>query len=229
MTACDEWNASDIGAHLAGIYEEVIRHLRAYAEGRPLSATRGFAEREAKFRALAPKETLAAIDRGDETMRAEISAILNENPGAELLWTGRQMRVDAFLTHLRSECALHRWDLAGDDEISFDLLASFDLFKHAVTAIGSGPMTARGVANGALGEGPFVARLRSDGQPDLKLTVDGALSLELVEAEGAPTIVTDQAARLLVIWGRRPQPPTRLWTDAEPRAARRLRQVLAGY
>lgn len=47
LTACGEWTAHDIAAHLAAACEEVTRHVRAYAEGRPLTATRGFGEREA--------------------------------------------------------------------------------------------------------------------------------------------------------------------------------------
>jgi hypothetical protein len=49
---------------------------------------------------------------------------------------------------LHSECAIHGWDLRGDDDTSWRLLGQFELFKHAVTAIGTGAMTARGVAAG---------------------------------------------------------------------------------
>lgn len=102
------------------------------------------------------------------------------------------MRVDAFLTHLRSECAVHRWDIASDDDASRRLLGQFDLFKHAVTAIGSRPMTARGVAAGA--------------------------------AEGPPL-----AARLLLLWGRTPQPPARAVITGPQAEALRVRRLLAGY
>lgn len=30
-TACPEWTVHDVGAHLAGAHEEVIRHVQAYA------------------------------------------------------------------------------------------------------------------------------------------------------------------------------------------------------
>jgi Mycothiol maleylpyruvate isomerase N-terminal domain len=149
MTACDRWTTHDLGAHLAGTFEEVVRHLRAYADGHPLTSTRGFEEREAPFKLLSPDELLRTIERGDEQMRAEVATIVADDPDATLTWTRRQMRVDSFLTHLRSECAIHRWDMVGDDETSWRLLGSFDLFKHAITAIGSGPMSARGLATGA--------------------------------------------------------------------------------
>jgi mycothiol maleylpyruvate isomerase-like protein len=233
LTACPEWTAHDIGAHLAAACEEVTRHLRAYADGRPLTSTRSFEEREAPFRGLSYARLLDALDRGEETMRAEIGAILAREPDAALRWTGRQMRVDAFLTHLRSECALHRWDLAGDDETSWRLLGNFELFKHAVTAIGAGPMTARGVAAGAAQAGPFTARLRSDGHPDLTVTVSvsvsdaAAVRLSLAETDGEASIVADQAARLLVLWGRMPQPAGRVLVSG-PHAFR-VRSLLSGY
>jgi len=230
LTACGEWTAHDIGAHLAGACEEVIRHLRAYVEDRPLTATRGFEEREASFRELSPARLLSALDRGEEMMRAEIGAILAREPDATLTWTRRQMRVDAFVTHLRSEYAIHRWDLIGDDDVSWSLLGKFELFKHAITAIGAGPMTARGVAAGAAQADPFAARLRSDGHPDLLVTCDAnSVRLSLTEPEGEATIVTDQAARLLTLWGRTPQPPSRVLASGPCAKAFRVRRLLSGY
>lgn len=230
LTACGEWTAHDIAAHLAAACEEVIRHLRAYADGRPLTATRGFEEREAPFRDLTPGRLVAALDRGEETMRAEIGAILAREPNAALTWTGRQMRVDAFLTHLRSESAIHRWDLAGDDDASRDLLGAFDLFKHAVTAIGSRPMTARGVAAGAAEGPPLTARLRSDGHPDLLVSADDSgVRLALAEPAGDAAITADQAARLLLLWGRTPRPPGRAVVTGPRAEALRVRRLLAGY
>jgi hypothetical protein len=163
-------------------------------------------------------------------MRAEIGAVLAREPDADLTWTRRRMRVDAFLTHLRSESAIHRWDLTGDDDVSWRLLGQFDLFKHAITAIGSGPMTARGVAAGAAEAGPFAARLRSDGHSDLLVTVDPtSVRLSLSEPEGEPAIVADQAARLLVLWGRTPQQPSRVLVNGPRAEAFRVRRLLSGY
>lgn len=230
LTACGEWTAHDIAAHVAAACEEVTHHVRAYADGRPLTTTRGCEEREAPFRALPSARLLTALDRGEETMRAEIGAILAAEPDAVLTWTGRQMRVDAFLTHLRSECAVHRWDLAGDDDVSRRLLGQFDLFKHAVTAIGSGPMTARGVAAGAAEGPPLTARLRSDGHPDLLVTADASgVRLALAETEGDAAITADAAARLLLLWGRTPQPPARAVVTGSQAEALRVRRLLAGY
>lgn len=229
MTACSEWTAHDIGAHLAGAYEEVTRHVRAYGEGRPLAATRGFEEREAPFRRLPPAHLLAAIERGEERMRAEIAAVLSDDPDAVLAWTGRQMPLDAFLTHLRSECAIHRWDLLGDDDTSWELLGQFELLEHAFTAIGAGPMTARGVAEDPVECTPFVARLRSDGYPDLLISTHPKIRVEEVQPESDATISTDQPARLLLAWGRTPHPATRLVAGSRQEDAVRVRRLFAGY
>lgn len=154
----------------------VVRHLRSYADGYPLTGTRGFEEREAPFKRLRPAELLRAIERGEEEMRSEVAAIVATEPDAVLTWTRRQMRIDAFLTHLRSECSIHRWDLVGDDDKSLELPGAFDLLKHAVTAIGAGPMTARGVAaRAAVGEAR-TARVRSEGQPDLVVMIGATVS-----------------------------------------------------
>lgn len=230
LTACAEWTAHDIAAHLGAACEEVTNHVRAYADGHPLTTTRGFEEREAPFRELAYPRLLAALDRQETTMRTEIEAVLSEEPDAVLTWTRRQMRVDAFLTHLRSESAIHRWDIAGDDQTSHQLLGQYDLFKHAVTAIGSGPMTARGAAAGAAEGPPLTARLRTEGHPDLLVTVEASgVRLALTEPEGDATMTADQAARLLLLWGRTPHPPTRAVITGSRREALRVRRILSGY
>lgn len=171
LTACGEWTARDLAAHLAAACDEIARHVHAYAEGQPLTRTRGFEEREAPFRELPPTELLAALDLGN-----------------------------------------------------------FDLLKHAVTAIGTGPMTARGVAAGAA-EGPaFTARIRSEGHPDLVVgSGDSGVRLALADPENDAAVTTDQAARLLLLWGRTPQPPARVLITGPRGDALRARRLLAGY
>ena len=51
-----------------------------------------------------------------------LDAVLNLQPDAVVPWTGREMVVATFITHTRSELALHRWDLVGDDDVSAVLL-----------------------------------------------------------------------------------------------------------
>lgn len=229
LTACEAWTVHDVGAHLAGIYEEVLRHVTAYAAHEPLTSTRGFEEREAAFKELSADELLATVEEFEAEMRRVIGTVLADDPDAELDWTGRRMRVKSFLTHLRSECALHRWDLLGDDETSWRNLGQFELLQHAVTAIGSGPIFARAVEAG-IADGPAVtARVRTEGQPDLVVTTaPGKAEVDLAEPDGDAVITTDQAARLLLLWGRDPQPTTRLRSDA-PDDAVHVRRLFAGY
>jgi hypothetical protein len=230
LTSCPEWTVHDVGAHLAGAYEEVTRHVQAYAAGAPLTSTRSFEEREAAYKALGPADLLRAVERGEERMRAEIRAVLEEQPDAVLWWTGRWMRVDAFLSHLRSECAIHRWDMCGDDDTSARLLGQFDLFKHAVTAIGAGPLCARGITAHGSALAGLSARLRSDGHPDLLIEVaDRTPALDLVAPSDEATITGDQAARLLLLWGRNPEPATRLRATGPSSDVVRVRRLLSGY
>lgn len=224
LTACVDWTVRNIAAHMAGNYDEVTRHVRAHAAGDPLTTTRGFAEREAAYLELRYDELLSVVEQGDATMRTEVCAVLDSEPDAELRWTGRQMKIASFLTHLRSECALHRWDMVGDDVVSMRMLGEYELLEHAVTAIGARPMTARGQADGS-----WTARIGATGQPDLSVSVEPAgVTLHLVPATDDPDITGDPAARLLTVWGRIPQPPSRL-RAGDVGAAGRLRRLFAGY
>lgn len=56
-------------------------------------------------------------------MRSVITEVLAREPDAVIPWTGRQMKVAKFIPHMRNEHALHRWDVAGDDSTSLELLA----------------------------------------------------------------------------------------------------------
>lgn len=118
-----------------------------------------------------------------------------------LRWTNRQVHAAGFLKHSRSECAVHRWDLVGDDAVSEKLLSQRELFEHVITFAGPLPMTARGMATGAGTGAALRAKIRAPGQPDLLVTVHhGQPQFAAVEPEGDP------AARLLFLWGCRPTP-----------------------
>ncbi|MHB1088314.1 MAG: hypothetical protein ACYC19_06075 [Acidimicrobiales bacterium] len=58
-----------------------------------------------------------------ERAAVALDAVLNSQPDAVVTWTGREMVVATFITHTRSELALHRWALVGDDDVSAVLLA----------------------------------------------------------------------------------------------------------
>jgi len=230
LTACPARTAHLLGAHLAGNYREITRHVEAYSAGTPLMRTRAFDEREPEFRVKTAPELLRAIDEGERRMRDVLGELLANEEDPVLRWTNRQVHAAGFLKHSRSECAVHRWDLVGDDATSEKLLSQQELFEHVVAFIGALPMTARGMASGA-GTGRVLrAKVRAPGQPDLLVTVHrGEPRLAAVEPEGEALVEGDPAARLLFLWGRRPTPFSRLTCHGTGEELSRLQWLLSGY
>jgi uncharacterized protein (TIGR03083 family) len=228
LTSCPGWTAHHIAAHICGNYEEIEQHVGAFEEGRPLERTRTWEEREQPLRELDHAMLIRRIEDRAAAVAAVIGRVLDEQPEAELTWTGRTVRVAGFPTHLRSENALHRWDLMGDDETSHELLGQQDLLVHAVSFIGL-PLLSRGLAPGA-GPEPFLARMRSEGRDDLIVEAsEGSAHLSVAPPQGSPTIHGDPAARLLLLWGRKPAPFYRLRAGHDRLAAYRAQALLAGY
>lgn len=230
LTACPARTAHALGSHVAGNYEEIRRHVDAYLAGTPLMRTRTFDEREPEFRALSPGKLLDAIETGEQRMRHSIAELLEREPDPVLRWTNRQVHAAGFLKHSRSECAVHRWDLVGDDSVSEKLLSQEELFQHVVAFIGPLPMTARGLATGAGAGKDLRARVRGFGQPDLVVSVHrGAPSLYTAEPEGEAFLEGDPAARLLFLWGRKATPFARLTCNGTGEELSRLQWLLSGY
>lgn len=231
LTACPGRTAHLIAAHIAGNYEEITRHVDAYLAGEPLSRTRTFDEREPKFRQLSASALVAAIDDGERRMRRSLGELLEREQDPVLRWTNRQVRAAGFLKHSRSECVVHRWDIVGDDEIGEKLLAQQELLEHVVGFIGPLSMTARGMATGAGSGGRgFRARVRAASQPDLLIGAYRSQPLlQLVEPEGEALIEGDPAARLLLLWGRRPTPFGRLRCNGTGEELARVQWLLSGY
>ena len=131
---------------------------------------------------------------------------------------------------LRNEHALHRWDIAGDDEISRQLLGSMDLVGHSVGELGR-ILLAAGRRHDPEPDSGFHVRLRAEGQPDLRVVVengDATLAWAGDEANEA-AVDFDAGARQLFIWGRRPDHRGRLRSHlAQPDLAR-LQVLLSGY
>jgi hypothetical protein len=136
VSACDGWTTHEIAAHVTGIAVEVTRHLEPYLQGDPVPRTRSFEEREAPLQAIGHLALLSRLDAEEERMRRMVGEVLSREPDAIIPWTGRRMGVAKFIPHLRNEHALHRWDIAGDDEISRQLLGSMDLVGHSVGELG---------------------------------------------------------------------------------------------
>jgi Mycothiol maleylpyruvate isomerase N-terminal domain len=230
LTACPARTAHLLGAHVAGNYREITRHVQAYLAGNPLTRTRAFDEREPEFREMTAPQLLRSIADGEEQMRASIGELLAREPDPVLRWTNRQVHAAGFLKHSRSECAVHRWDLLGDDALSEKLLSQQELFEHIVAFIGALPMTARGMATGAGTGRSLRARVRAPGQPDLLVSVHrGEPQLLTVKPEGEALVEGDPAARLLFLWGRRPTPFGRLTCNGSTEELSRLQWLLSGY
>ncbi len=136
------------------------------------------------------------------------------------------MAVVSFAPHLRSEFALHRFDLVGDDAPSVTLLAQSELTDHAVTILG-GALLARGKHAGQMG---FRATIESPGSEQVVIIVDDAgPRLERSDATTGPDVSCDPAARLLLLWGRNPGDPRRIQASGDPQTLGTLRSLLAGY
>ncbi len=230
VSACEGWTAHEVTAHLAAAAAEVTCHLKPHLEGRRVPATRSFEEREAPYRAMDDRALRRRLESEEAGMRDMIDQVLRRDPEATIPWTGREMPVVKFIPHLRNEFALHRWDIAGDDEVSFEILGQPALTEHAVSVLGP-ILLGRGLDHDPNAGEDFDVRLGAAGTPDVRLAVkSGLANLELAEnSADEPDVELDPAARCLVIWGRRPAQRQRVRSHLSPPALGRLQVLLSGY
>jgi hypothetical protein len=231
-TSLPGWTAHELVAHLAAGAAEESDLIESHLEGRPERPTRGFEERELPFRAL-PDAPLR--DRlVEEAARLAIALeTLAEDPARDgVLFSGRRMTSADFAMHSRSECALHRWDLVGRDDIGWAMLAQPELTTHALgvlTAMSSLPEAPANRVAHALATSDQRVVLRSAPFDDVILTIsDGVVALAEAPIDDAPpTVELDAAARLLLLWGRRePSAPVDLRAES---AERRIVTALLGW
>ncbi|SDJ31944.1 Mycothiol maleylpyruvate isomerase N-terminal domain-containing protein [Frankineae bacterium MT45] len=234
VSACAGWTTHEVAAHVAGIAAEVTRHLKPYLAGDPVPETRSFEEREAPLQQLEHSALLRRLDAEDERMRSIVDDVLESDPDAVIPWTGRRMAVAKFIPHLRNEYALHRWDIAGDDEVSGRLLGDLDLVAHSVGELGRILLVA-GRQHDPDAASDFNIRLRTPGQPDLRVVVEaGHAALVWGDdaddgSDDAPALEIDAGARHLFIWGRRPDHRGRLLSQLHQPELARLQALLSGY
>ena len=230
MSACTGWTTHEIAAHVAGIAVEVIRHLEPYLSGDPVPSTRSFEEREALLQAMSHPRLLARLDQEEQRMRSVVGEVLDREPGAVIPWTGRRMAVAKFVPHLRNEHALHRWDIAGDDDTSRALLGDDELVGHSVGELGRILLRAGRSHDPDPGR-DFAVRLRSAGQRDLRVLVTGGDATLAWADDGAddPSVELDGAARHVFIWGRRPDQRGRVRSHLSQPDLARLQALLSGY
>jgi len=230
ITGCPGRTVFRMSCHLAAAIEEIDRHVVGYLAGTPVNRTRMFEEREEPYYSLSIAEVLDRLEEYDASLRVHMGELLRRDPDAELGWTGRSVRAKGFLSHLRNECAVHRWDIVGDDETSYELLSQPDLLKHTTEFLGPIPLQARGIAAGA-GSGHRASyRVRAPGQDDLVVGVQaGTQELRMTPPHGEALVEGDPAARHLFVWGRKATPFGRLRCNGDADELRRLQLLLAGY
>ncbi|WP_298208774.1 maleylpyruvate isomerase N-terminal domain-containing protein [Ferrimicrobium sp.] len=226
LTACALWRAHELVAHLTAGAVEISLNLEAALNSLPIPATRSFLEREAPYREMADQrlrnELLASLERVSRALHA----VLVKDPDAVVPWSGRSMVVATFVNHLRSELALHRWDLQGDDETGNVLLSQPELTAHAVTVLGKLLVDQTAEWTGAVG--PLIV-----GTPDAPSVVvsqdSNGRQMLFGDDNLDPTIVADAGARLLLLWGRMPNDPRRVSAPGDPSPLAELRALLSGY
>lgn len=65
---------------------------------------------------------------------------------------------------------------------------------------------------------------------DIVVSADAnSTTITLAAIDGDPTLETDPAARVLLLWGRRPADPARICSRVGPQTLGRVRSLLSGY
>jgi Mycothiol maleylpyruvate isomerase N-terminal domain len=231
-TACAGWTAHDIAAHLAAGSKEVADLVEERLEGRPERATRPFDEREAPFRAMPHRELRDRLIAENKRKLAGYEALAREAVPA-ITFTGTRLTVDELAMHSRSEAALHRWDLVGDDQTSDELLAQYELTVHAVKVLDAMPVlneSARALGERATRTGARSLRVvfRSLPQPDVVFVVsagEGRFQLaDNANSAGDAILTMDPVQRLLALWGRR-SANREVTTEGDPDVVSALTEV----
>lgn len=128
---------------------------------------------------------------------------------------------------MREELVLHSWDITGDEPAAQARLAEPWMTTHSVLPVGR-PLLMKG-AKQEPGE-RVDSRPRADGTDDDVLAADpDQITIELAEPEGPATLETDAAARVLLLWGRRPADISRIRNRVGPETLGRVRRLLGGY
>ncbi len=220
LTNCRGWTVHELVAHLAAGAAEQADLIEEHLAGKPERPTRTFAEREPAYQALPDAELRdrLVVEAGRfATLQAQLGT-------AAIAFTGREMTATDFAMHGRSECALHRWDIVGCDDVARATLAQPVLTRHALTVLtGMSSLAetpAHRVRSAPLPDGLRVV-VRSEPEDDLVITMRGGvpmLSLEPI-ADAPAHLTLDPAARLLLLWGRRePSAPITLTATGAERA-----------
>jgi uncharacterized protein (TIGR03083 family) len=209
-TACAGWTARDIVAHLAAGSQEIADLIEEKLAGRSARPTRTFEDREPPYRRLPDDELWRAWMRQIQRKREAVEGLADLGDTSTFDFTGASMTAAQSVMHSRSEAAIHRWDVAGSDAISDELLSQPVLTEHAVGVLNAMPILDESAQRRARHTGgPSLSIvLCAEGRPDIVLSGerrDGPRWEIVSEGNGVGDAVvhTDPAHRLLVLWGRR--------------------------
>lgn len=231
VSACLGWTAHEVIAHLISGAEGLANQIEAYFDGRQIPAFGTWEERELPLQALADSALRLRLITADARMASGFDALLDRDPNAVVPDIGFGFPVFELLNHMRQEYAIHRWDLIGDDPVGHNLLSQPDLLSHSVRMLAE-PLLAIGMQRDCSPSTPMSVRVRCSGEPDLVVEVDeGRATLRLDESDPTDSRVidTDPAARLLLLWGRRPADSRRVRSGLDPQVLRRLQTILCGF
>ncbi len=119
-----------------------------------------------------------------------------------MAFTGALLDAPALTLHIESELVLHRWDIAGGDEVSVRALSDARIGVHAATTVAA---MRPNVFPPRTGEHETVV-LRSLGAPDIAVTGGRVTTIELAPPDHShPVVECHPAARTLLPWGRSPE------------------------
>lgn len=229
LTACQGWTAHEVVAHLVAGVELLSGQARAHLDGQPAPEVNDWAAHELQYQALDDRVLRRRLETGERDMTELFEQLAAPDPTAVISGLGWGMPVGELILHMRQEFALHRWDLIGDDDQGAEILARPELLAHSVRML-QGSLLATGLAREG-GTGPdFTARVRCPQQPDLVIEVhQGKGRFALADPDDSSAVETDPAARLLLLWGRRPSDPRRVRSGLPPQQLQRLQQLLCGF
>lgn len=230
VSACRGWTTHEVVAHLTSGAEALANQVEAKLAGRPVPPFGSWEEREPPFRALDDRVLRERFVRAEQRMSTAFALMLSQNPAAQHADVGFGFPVHELVTHMRQEFAIHRWDLIGDDDLGDALMGQPELLSHSVRML-QVPLLERGVNLDPSPQTPLDLRISAVGADDLRVQLaDGAAVLSLSATGDAPaSIETDPAARLLLLWGRRPSDASRVRSHVASEQLLRLQTLLSGY
>lgn len=230
VTACLGWTAHEMIAHLVSGADAFANQVEAHLDGRPVPEFGTWQVREPPYRELSDAVLRRRLVASEQRMSAAFETMLAADPAAVVADVGWGLPIAELVTHMRQEFAVHRWDLIGDDEIGLSLLSRPVLLDHSVRLLGDS-LFKFGLPHDPSPQIPLTVRLRCADEPDLVVDVrDGIGKLTLADPADADRVIeTDAAARLLILWGRRPSDPRRVRSSLPPEELARLQNLLVGY